>query len=131
MVPANALGEQKAFSDYLAARHATQGNADDIADTVVSLDTRIQQIAFRPDFVLLNSIEAWRLINFGNAAGVGPNQGNLEDADGDGVINLFEFAFGTNPGSNASGSGELSYTGTFGGNGTLTLGSGIGMDSRP
>ena len=125
VVPANALGEQKAFSDYLAARHATQLNAYDIADTVVSLDPRIQQIAFRPDYVLLNIIETWRQINFANAAGSGPNQGNLDDADTDGVINLLEFAFGTSPTSSASGAGELSYNGTFSGNGTL------GMPGQP
>ena len=120
-VPANALGEQKAFSDYLAARHATQATAYDIADTPASLDTRIQQLAFRPDYVLLNSIETWRQINFGNSAGSGPNQGNLDDADSDSVNNLFEFAFGTNPGSSATGSPALIYTGTFAGNGTLAL----------
>ena len=120
-VPANALGEQKAFSDYLAARHATQSNAYDIVDTSVSLDTRIQQLAFRPDYVLLNSVETWRQINFGNPGGAGPNQGNLDDADSDSVNNLFEFAFGTNPSSNATGSAALNYTGTFAGNGTLAL----------
>jgi uncharacterized delta-60 repeat protein len=35
------------------------------------------------------------------------------DPDGDGKTNLEEFAFGTHPGSNTSGTGMLAFTGTF------------------
>ena len=43
-------------------------------------------------------IAQWRLDNgFSDAAGSGPNEGNLEDKEGDGLSNLQEFAFGTNP----------------------------------
>lgn len=44
-VPANALGEQKAFADFLLANHATLGAAYNVADTPVAQDLRIQQIA--------------------------------------------------------------------------------------
>lgn len=121
VVPANALGEQQAFSDYLTVRHNTPAKAYDQAETAVALDTRIQQIAARTDTVLFSPVEIWRLDYFGNAAGSGLNQGTLDDADSDGVNNLFEFAFGTNPSSNLTGSPELAYTGTLAGNGVLTL----------
>ncbi|MFG1464192.1 choice-of-anchor I family protein [Xanthobacter sp. DSM 24535] len=50
-VPANALGEQKAFNDYIAANHATKETAFDEADTPMALDTRIQNLNFRSDSV--------------------------------------------------------------------------------
>jgi phosphodiesterase/alkaline phosphatase D-like protein/2',3'-cyclic-nucleotide 2'-phosphodiesterase (5'-nucleotidase family) len=121
VVPANALGEQQAFSDYLTIRHNSMAKAYDQADTAVALDTRIQQIPSRTDTVLYSPVEIWRLVNFGNAAGSGPNQGILEHADTDGVNNLFEFAFGTDPVSNVTGAAALTYSGTLAGNGTLTL----------
>ncbi len=43
----------------------------------------------------------------------------MEDFDGDGVRNLFEFAFGTNPTSKLSGAAALQYEGTFAGAGSL------------
>ncbi len=45
LTAADILGEQKAFQDYLGARHATPGAAYNVADTAVVLDTRIQQLA--------------------------------------------------------------------------------------
>ncbi|MBX7209167.1 MAG: M36 family metallopeptidase [Verrucomicrobiaceae bacterium] len=42
------------------------------------------------------------------------------DADGDGVSNVMEVAFGTNPGAGGSGSGALQHTGGFGGGGVIT-----------
>ena len=50
-VPANALGEQQAFADYMAEFHATQETAYDQADTPISEDTRIQNLNFRDDTV--------------------------------------------------------------------------------
>ena len=102
-------------------RHNTPAKAYDQADTPVALDTRIQQIPARADTVLFSPVEIWRLGFFGNTAGSGANQGVLEDADSDGVNNLFEFAFGTSPVSNVSGPPYLIYTGTLAGNGTLAL----------
>ncbi len=120
-VPATALGEQKAFSDYLLSRHATPAAAYDIADTPVPLDTRIQQLPARAtDTVLLNVIEQWRLEYFGNTAGVG-DEADLGDKEPDGVNNLLEFAFGTDPTLNTSGNPDLIYNGTFAGNGTIGL----------
>lgn len=51
-VPANALGEQKAFNDYISAHHATKETAFDEADTPMELDTRIQNLNFRTDTVI-------------------------------------------------------------------------------
>jgi hypothetical protein len=121
VVPANALGEQQAFSDYLTIRHNTPSKAYDSADTAVAFDTRIQQIPSRTDTVPYSPVEIWRLVNFGNSAGSGANQGVLEDADNDSANNLFEFAFGTDPVSNLTGAAELAYTGTLAGNGALAL----------
>ena len=59
----------------------------------------------------------WAQTYFGSAT---VNVGNEEDFDSDGVSNLLEFAFGTLPNNNASGSASLQYTGTFAGGGTLT-----------
>ena len=53
-------------------------------------------------------------------AATGANTGPSDDFDGDGVANLLEYAFGSNPGSNSSGTGLLVYSGTFAGGGTIT-----------
>src|SRR5262245_24781204 len=50
-VPANALGEQKAFGDYMHAVHSTPATAYDQADTPQTLDTRIQNLNVRDDTV--------------------------------------------------------------------------------
>ncbi len=52
VVPANALGEIQAFSDYFGERYATPETAYDVADTPQTLDTRIQNQAVRTDTVL-------------------------------------------------------------------------------
>jgi hypothetical protein len=69
-------------------------------------------------FTTLSSIAAWRFANFGTTANSG-NAADLADFDFDGVLNILEFAFGTNPTSGASGAGPLIYAGTFGGGGTI------------
>jgi 2',3'-cyclic-nucleotide 2'-phosphodiesterase (5'-nucleotidase family) len=51
-VPANALGEQRAMQDYMAANHATAETAYDQAELAQSADTRIQNRAARGDTVL-------------------------------------------------------------------------------
>jgi hypothetical protein len=61
-----------------------------------------------------SAIASWRLFYFGNATGF---IGNLQDFDHDGVLNLFEFAFGTDP--TVRGGGPLQYNGTFAGGGTI------------
>jgi alpha-tubulin suppressor-like RCC1 family protein len=59
-------------------------------------------------------IESWRQFYFGNATGF---TGDLQDFDHDGVLNLFEFAFGTDP--TVRGGGPLQYNGTLAGGGTI------------
>jgi len=51
VVPANALGEQKAFADFMTEFHATPETAYDEADTPASADTRIQNLNLRDDGV--------------------------------------------------------------------------------
>ena len=119
VIPAGSLGEQKAFGDYLTMRHGTRTLAYNAADTPVADDQRIQQLPVRSlDTVRFTPVELWRQTYFGNPEGSG-NQGNEGDSDGDSVNNLFEFAFGTNPSSAVSGTGELSYLGTFAGEGSI------------
>ncbi len=50
-VPANAMGEQQAFRDYMQANHGTAETAYDTADTPNTLDTRIQNLGVRGDGV--------------------------------------------------------------------------------
>jgi hypothetical protein len=95
-VPVNALGEQKAFSDFLVARHPSLGTAYNVADTAVALDTRIQQLAFRTDNVLSGpaTFAAWLAANgFSGSAG--------GDTDNDGVPDALEYFFNANPNNGA------------------------------
>ena len=64
-----------------------------------------------------SAIATWRTTFFGAATA---NIGNLEDFDHDGVVNLLEFAFGSNPASTVSGLAPLQYSGTFAGSGVIT-----------
>lgn len=50
-VPANALGEQQAFEEFLEEFHGTPETAYDEADTPAALDTRIQNLNLREDTV--------------------------------------------------------------------------------
>ncbi len=52
-VPANALGEQKALENFFEEFHATPETAYDDADTPIAEDTRIQNLNFRADTVLV------------------------------------------------------------------------------
>ncbi|MEO0055353.1 MAG: hypothetical protein RLZZ50_1300 [Verrucomicrobiota bacterium] len=49
----------------------------------------------------LTPLESWRLANFGSPANSG-NAADTADPDGDGLLNLIEFALGSNPNSAAS-----------------------------
>jgi predicted extracellular nuclease/2',3'-cyclic-nucleotide 2'-phosphodiesterase (5'-nucleotidase family) len=51
VVPANAMGEQQAFEEYMQEFHGTQETAYDVADTPIELDERIQNLNFREDTV--------------------------------------------------------------------------------
>ena len=50
-LPANALGEQAAFANFLQARHGNLATAFRLADTAASVDERIQIATFRADAV--------------------------------------------------------------------------------
>lgn len=50
-VPANAVGEQQAFEEYMNEFHGTPDTAYDQADTAIEDDTRIQNLNFREDTV--------------------------------------------------------------------------------
>ena len=66
----------------------------------------------------LTAAEVWRYWSFGTADATGDAADNA-DPDRDGVVNLLERAFDTDPLSATSGSGALQYAGTFAGGGTL------------
>jgi 2',3'-cyclic-nucleotide 2'-phosphodiesterase (5'-nucleotidase family) len=87
LTPAQVLGEQKAFQDFLAARHPSLATAYNAADTAVALDTRIQQIAFRTD-----------TIPSGTFTYSGYLASGATSTDNDGLSLLEEYAFGLNPG---------------------------------
>jgi hypothetical protein len=76
-------------------------NADGTGTATLSLTVR-------------STIESWRLFYFGSSTTA---TGTLEDFDFDGVLNLFEFAFGTNP--TVRGGGPRQYNGTLAGGGTI------------
>lgn len=50
-VPANALGEQQAFEEFMTEFHGAPETAFDVADTSIANDTRIQNLNFREDTV--------------------------------------------------------------------------------
>lgn len=52
LAPANAVGEQQAFGDFLADRYAMPEAPFALADTAATADLRIQNLAFRSDEVL-------------------------------------------------------------------------------
>ncbi|WP_411846475.1 WD40 repeat domain-containing protein [Roseibacillus persicicus] len=63
-------------------------------------------------------LEDWRSEFFGNPTG-DSSQADLADFDGDGIANLLEFAFGTDPTLSGSGVTGLEYAGTLSGGGSL------------
>lgn len=67
----------------------------------------------------LTALQNWRQQYFGNPGNTG-NAADNADWDLDGITNIMEFAFGTDPTSGASGPPALQYTGTFAGSGTVT-----------
>jgi alpha-tubulin suppressor-like RCC1 family protein len=67
----------------------------------------------------LTPVQSWRTTYMDNWANSEP-YGNQWDFDYDGVLNLMEFAFGTNPADKTSAREPLRYTGPANGGGTLT-----------
>jgi 2',3'-cyclic-nucleotide 2'-phosphodiesterase (5'-nucleotidase family) len=100
-VPANALGEQQAFGEYMQAFHGTQEAAFNEADTGAALDERIENLNFRDDVV------------FNSAAIDGTNAGEIIDGTiGNDTINA-----------------KLGNDRVFGGEGGDTVLGGVGNDS--
>lgn len=67
-LPANPVGEQKVFADYLASRHATVAAAYTTADTPSAGDLRVQLLSARNDEVLPHTPdELWTLNNYAEA----------------------------------------------------------------
>ncbi len=54
-------------------------------------------------FTTSGNLASWRLAHFGSSENTG-NAANNADPDGDGISNLFEYAFGLNPNANDAGS---------------------------
>jgi phosphodiesterase/alkaline phosphatase D-like protein/uncharacterized protein YjiK/2',3'-cyclic-nucleotide 2'-phosphodiesterase (5'-nucleotidase family) len=93
-VPANAMGEQKAFQDFLVARHPNLATAYNVADTAVALDTRIQQLAIRSSDTTLSgpaTFAAWLGTNGYTSAGM------VGDTDNNGTPDILEYFFNQNP----------------------------------
>ncbi|MCX6856057.1 MAG: choice-of-anchor D domain-containing protein, partial [Verrucomicrobia bacterium] len=67
-----------------------------------------------------NPLDVWRFSNLGTTANSG-NTADLGDFDSDGITNLAEFAFGTNPQVGSSGPPSLSYSGSFAGGGSIAV----------
>lgn len=67
----------------------------------------------------LTTVQSWRQFYFGMSTNAG-NAADAEDPDADGIVNLLEFAFGTDPTQPDSGPSGLEYVGTLEGNGTFT-----------
>jgi hypothetical protein len=68
---------------------------------------------YEADFVLNTPFDIWRQTFFGTQA----SGSIMSDPDRDNLVNLMEFAFGTDP--TISKTGVLRYNGTFSGGGTL------------
>ncbi len=81
-------------------------------------DTFNNPVEVTLNFTVNTMQESWRRQHFGITSNT-DSAANNADPDGDGKTNLEEFAFGTNPGSNSSGTDGLGFTGTFAG-ATLT-----------
>ncbi|ARQ01301.1 5'-nucleotidase C-terminal domain-containing protein [Pseudorhodoplanes sinuspersici] len=78
-VPANALGEQQAFEEYMQEFHGTPETAYDVADTSIELDERIQNLNFREDTVAEGA-----LITGDNGDNVLDGTANADTIDGKG-----------------------------------------------
>ncbi len=66
----------------------------------------------------LTAAELWRWNNFGSAGNIG-SAAALADPDGDGLPNVVELGFFTDPNNASSGTSALQYSGTFAGSGTI------------
>ena len=81
---------------------ATGGRAANLRVFSNDPDESPFDIALTGTGVAPNALEAWRLANFGTVAGTG-NTADSADFEGDGLPNVLEWAFGTNPTSASRG----------------------------
>lgn len=85
-VPANALGEQKAFEDYLETKFGTPEQAYNVTDTPAALDLRIENLNLRSDVVFANLapvITGDLAINVAEGGAVVITTADLNEADPD------------------------------------------------
>lgn len=74
LTPAQVLGEQQAFADFLVANHPNVGSAFNVAETPVALDVRIQQLAQNGNADTVNTGPAYTSnVAVGNASVVEGN----------------------------------------------------------
>ena len=117
--------------------HVSQGAGSTVAKDATSAGVLTVEYAANPDtpssLVTASSltiIQAWRQTWFGTTA----NSGNTADAanyDGDALVNLIEFAFGTNPTTNTPGVVSVNAgVITPGAPATVVTNTGTGVDFR-
>ncbi len=110
MVSPQGMGAQRQVAgSYQPGAHTLKGRIYDAFNNLVEVTQ---------SFTVNTAQESWRRQHFGTTTNTN-NAANNADPDGDGKTNLEEFAFGTNPGSNSSGTDVLGFTGAFAG-ATLT-----------
>jgi uncharacterized repeat protein (TIGR03803 family) len=80
--------------------------------------TADKMVIWRFNPVSLTPVQSWRMENFGTADNAAA-AANSADPDADGVINVLELAFGTDPNDAVSGPRPLEYIGTLAGGGTV------------
>ncbi len=120
VVPANALGEQQAFANYMSENFGTPATAYDQAETSAAFDTRIQNLTARTDGVF-DQIDA--PVGLG-AAGIYVGTDGVNDVFDGGGRNDQLFGFGGDDTLN----GESDNDGLSGGAGNDVLDGGTGND---
>lgn len=130
-------------------RLTADGQRDDLFDIGSGFDQIVDDVLAHPDgsvwvggnFTTYNGIPMQRLVRLKGEPAVSPAdpyddfvsalpenlRGENDDADGDGIANLIEFLFGTDPG-NASAAPAPLHTGTVSSGATLNAAYGLSLD---
>ena len=90
--------------------------------TIGTLAATNYSFTFTPSTLTITpgNVDDWKNLHFTEEELENDSISGLDaDADGDGIINLLEMAFGTDPRDTVSGPAPVGYTGTLAGNGTL------------
>ncbi len=87
-IPANTLGELKAFEDFLQAEHGTPETAIDLADTPASGDLRIQNLNVRVDtvFATMDGDDVLTGTPVGDILDGGAGDDQIDGLDGNDVL---------------------------------------------